>query len=151
MVYGMFEPVVGGLQAVVGAKVNRIAMDEDTLVFDTDKGLFAFTVSGDCCSCSYFYDFYGVDKLLENGPVTAVGEIELDQSEVVQRECTVAYGFQLITENDKWGEQTSVFSFRNDSNGYYGGWMEPLPTDSPHQDWKRFFELHELVHDTTLD
>lgn len=153
MVYGMFEPQVGGLESIVGAIVNRIAMDEDTLVFDTDKGLFAFTVYGDCCSLSYFYDFYGVDKLLGNGPVTEVHEVELDQSDVQQRDYTQAYGFSLVTEHPTWGAQTSVFSFRNDSNGYYGGWMEALSTDNPdnpYHDWEKFFALHEIVCDTTL-
>lgn len=33
------------------------------------------------------------------------------------------YGYKIISES-KWGDQTSVFSFRNSSNGYYGGWMD---------------------------
>ena len=33
------------------------------------------------------------------------------------------YGYAITTESEQFGEMTSVFSFRNSSNGYYGGWM----------------------------
>jgi hypothetical protein len=37
------------------------------------------------------------------------------------------YGYSITLEpkeNDYYGERTAVFSFRNESNGYYGGWIE---------------------------
>lgn len=111
-------------------------MDEDTLTFVTDKGDFAYRVEGDCCSTSVFYDFYGVKNLLENGVVTEVKEVELHPIDIVKEDnysekdkkgCDASiqvYGYQLTTISEKFGEVTSVFSFRNYSNGYYGGWME---------------------------
>lgn len=111
------------LQPLVGAKVTRVSMTEDDLIFETDKGNFHYTVYGDCCSWSYFYDFVGVDKLIANGPVTGVKTVELESFEQGY-DFTQCYGYQIFSEHPVWGEQTSVFSFRNDSNGYYGGSLE---------------------------
>jgi hypothetical protein len=137
-----------GLTRLVGKKIQRIAMSEGELAFGTDQGLIAFQVEGDCCSHSYFYDFYGVEKLLVNGPVTEVGAVDIDESTVEQHECTQAYGFKIISTSPVWGDQTSVFSFRNDSNGYYGGWMYPL--DTSWNNWDEFFFNNEIGTDTIL-
>lgn len=119
------------LDILVGKKINAVYINDRFLRFDFDGVNFiVFTVEGDCCSHSYFYDFYGVKKLLDNGPVISVREIALEDPEIKKdedgycAECTRAYGFELVTESREFGEQTSVVSFRNDSNGYYGGWME---------------------------
>lgn len=109
---------------LVGAKIQQIFMDFDVLTFITDKGNFSYGVTADCCSSSYFYDFHGVQKLLENGPVVSTRSIDLedpDDEDARRGDVVVAYGFEIVTEHPKWGEQTSVVSFRNDSNGYYGG------------------------------
>lgn len=111
---------------LTGKAIAGVWMDEDHLKFATDKGDLFFTVYGDCCSHSYFYDFHGVKKLLANGPVVSAGEVALDDSDAKPRhdECVKVYGFEIVTEDPVFGEVTSVFSFRNDSNGYYGGEME---------------------------
>jgi hypothetical protein len=125
------------LKELVGKKIQKIRMDEDWLVFETDKGNYAFTVGGDCCSHSFFYDFYGVKNLLQNGEVLEVEEIELDVPEYTikpENDKIEAYGYRLTTAHEYWGKKSSVFSFRNDSNGYYGGWMdysENYPPDVP--------------------
>lgn len=111
------------LEDIVGKKVLRIFMNEDSLKLVTGDKTFTFTVKGECCSHSYFYDFYGVKHLLNNGPVTEVKEVELGGMEPEYGDRTDCYGFQLTTEHPEFGPVTSVFSFRNDNNGYYGGWM----------------------------
>jgi len=116
-------------QRLVGKKVKRIFMNEDYLKFETDSGNVVFGVEGDCCSHSYFHDFIGVSKLLENGKIISVKEIRLSLSEEEQKEVDEyedinVYGFEIVTEHSTFGEQTSVFSFRNSSNGYYGGSLE---------------------------
>jgi hypothetical protein len=119
------------LKELIGKKVRTIRMNEDWLVFETDKGNYAFTVEGECCSHSYFYDFYGVKNLLQNGEVLEVEEIELDVPDYTikpENDEIEAYGYRLTTEHEYWGKKSSVFSFRNDSNGYYGGWMEHSET-----------------------
>jgi hypothetical protein len=124
------------LKQMVGATVAAIYISEEYLTFETDRGLFGFTVEGDCCSNSYFFDFHGVEHLLSNGPVLAFEEVELspgdpgyrpstwqDGTGDVQGDYVRVYGYRLTTEHLAFGPVSSVFSFRNLSNGYYGGWM----------------------------
>jgi hypothetical protein len=110
-------------------------------------------VFGDCCSNSYFHDFFGVKKLLENGPVVSAESVKLQPGDpghykpaplkdpeaqavmdaLVNRDdddeyCLKVYGFRFVTEHPTWGEQSSVIAFRNSSNGYYGGWMSVAET-----------------------
>ena len=114
-------------QQMVGRKVTKIFMNTDFLRFETDKGPVVFGVDGDCCSTSRFYDFYGVKNLLNNGAITEVAKVDItpktgdkDQGAIDIGETSV-YGYQLTTESPEFGQVTSVFSFRNYSNGYYGG------------------------------
>lgn len=111
---------------LVGKTIKRIFMSNKYLQFDTSGSTFLYTVDGDCCSYSYFYDFHGVKKLLLGNPVISAREIELSEptdEDARKDDVVAAYGFEIVTEDPKYGEVTSVFSFRNDSNGYYGGWM----------------------------
>lgn len=122
------------IERLVGKVVLKIYMNEDFLKFETDQGNVVFEVDGDCCSHSYFHDFIGVKKLLENGTVLSAKEISLELSEDEQKkldsdEDIKVYGFEIVTGHPQFGEQTSVFSFRNSSNGYYGGDMYNAPDD----------------------
>lgn len=118
--------IEGGL---IGKKINKIFMNKEYLRFETDAGNVTFTIYGDCCSYSFFYDFYGVGNLLKNGRVKEFKEVQLDPLSDNEYGCTSVYGFQITTESEEFGEMTSVFSFRNESNGYYGGWMEDSSYD----------------------
>lgn len=123
------------LERLVGSIIEKIYMNEEYLTFVTDKGVFSYTVIGDCCSHSYFFDFYGVKQLIGNEILT-FERVELAVGDVGYRKATydvgitdwseevAVYGFRLTTNHALFGELTSVFSFRNASNGYYGGWME---------------------------
>lgn len=117
------------IEKLVGRTIKKIYMNEDYLKFETDLGTFVYAVEGDCCSHSYFHDFIGVKKLLAGNPVKSVKPVELAQSDSrvqVNRndsEEIAYYGYEIVTEDPKFGDVTSVFSFRNSSNGYYGGWM----------------------------
>jgi hypothetical protein len=115
------------LNKLVGQTITNIWMDHENLVFEFANGnRQAYTVYGDCCSCSYFYDFLGVEKLLNNGPVVSTQRIDLDtpdDKDAQQGDYVQAYGFEIVTEDPLFGSVTSVVSFRNDSNGYYGGTM----------------------------
>jgi hypothetical protein len=114
------------MQELVGKKVKGIGMTEDYLRFITDDGNFTFEVSGDCCSHSFFYDFIGVKKLLENGPIKLIEDVdkEDDGKRKLGNDSISCYGVRFVTEDPKFGEVSSVMSFRNDSNGYYGGSLE---------------------------
>lgn len=130
-------------------------MNDEYLIFETDRGATAYTVEGDCCSRSYFHDFIGVKKLLENGPVIEASEVKDDSlptelagpeeqdGDRYEDEYIQVYGYRLVTEHPLFGEQTSVFAFRNASNGYYGGWMfdAEVPAD----------EIPEILDDVLGD
>ena len=113
------------MKEIIGKKINKIFIDSTYLRFETDHGSFSYKVSGDCCSSSYFHDFIGVEKLLKNGEIKLVEEIEMDEVTDADddQDCVQAYGYRLTTEDEKFGEVSSVLSFRNESNGYYGGSM----------------------------
>lgn len=117
------------LKDLVGKKVKRIFVNQEYLKFETDEGDFTYRVDGECCSSSYFYDFYGVKNLLENGKITEIKEVDIHQTSSFAEErygdVIEIYGYQLTTEGD-WGEVTSAFSFRNSSNGYYGGSIDKV-------------------------
>ena len=113
------------LQDLIGKKVKRLFLNDQFLKFETDNGDFTYAVDGDCCSHSYFYDFYGVKNLLENGAIKEIKEVELNPTDLLAKkddyDSISVYGFQITTESEEYGDVTSVFSFRNSSNGYYGG------------------------------
>lgn len=121
-----------GLKALVGKTLTKVEISDEYLVFtDTAGEVFSFDVEGDCCSHSYFYDIYHPNRLVRGEPVLEVETIALtdpDDANARKGDCVVAYGYRIVTEG-KWGDWSTVVSFRNDSNGYYGGWMNG-PSDT---------------------
>jgi hypothetical protein len=115
-------------QEIVGKKVLGVYLDEDLLAFDTTQGTVGFSVEGDCCSHSSFHDILGVRKLIESGPVIKVEEVpasfECDNYSEPGDDSISNYGYAFVADHPTFGEITCVVSFRNNSNGYYGGWME---------------------------
>lgn len=123
------------IDRLIGRTINKIYMNEDYLKFETNLGNVVFRVYGDCCSQSYFHDFIGVEKLLKGNPVvsgksieltTTDSEVQVNRNDNDEVEC---YGYEIVTEDPQFGEVTSVFSFRNSSNGYYGGSLENASDD----------------------
>lgn len=115
------------LEKLIGKTVTGILMDEDNLVFETNEGEVCYGVEGDCCSTSYFFDFYGVKNVIGR-KVIDFGEVNLAPGDVGYHKETydtddAVYGYRITVEHELFGEVSAVFSFRNESNGYYGGWM----------------------------
>ena len=150
------------IQSLVRETVKAVAWngDAEMLILTEDKTL-EFSVTGDCCSHSYFYDFIGIKNLLNNGKIIKAEAVLLNAEDAILfkqgiLECQIhndnpkllralkvqqtliemgkektkqdtseesiqVYGYRLITVSPNWGEVSSVFSFRNSSNGYYGG------------------------------
>jgi len=107
---------------LVGKTIIAIYIKLDTLKFITDGGVVECFVDGDCCSDSFFYDFYGVKSILGR-KVKEVIEVENMGNADTTCEDTQCYGYKIVVEDPVWLELTGVFSFRNESNGYYGGNM----------------------------
>lgn len=118
------------MREMIGFKIKKVLMSTEYLVFVGENQIgrkeFIYTVEGDCCSHSYFYDFYGMKKLVNdsNGVVTQINDKNLtepDDANFRAGEVVAVYGIEIVTDHEYYGSQTSVLSFRNDSNGYYGG------------------------------
>lgn len=117
--------------AIVGKTLRSIRYDDQHLFLIFDEDYLSLTVYGDCCSSSYFHDFYGVDRVM-NHKITDFTSIELDPTDLKAShngDVVEVYGYKIVCEpgaNDIYydGQPTAVFSFRNDSNGYYGGSLE---------------------------
>ena len=138
----MFDSTAEMGAPLIGRTVSAIYVSESRLTFDTDAGQVSYEVEGDCCSSSYFHDVVGVEHLLSNGPVTAFEEVDLQPGDPGyhdpncegswtgpaacggNHDAIAVYGYRLTTEHPKFGPVSTVIAFRNDSNGYYGGWME---------------------------
>lgn len=124
---------------IVGKKIEKIRFNEEYLVFEFHDSVFAVGVEGDCCSTSYFYDFYGVEAIIGH-VVEDIVEIELDPTDLKAShngDCIEVYGYKITCKNNGddddyniYGStRTGVFSFRNDSNGYYGGYLCAVSED----------------------
>jgi hypothetical protein len=66
------------MQRLIGKKIEKVFIGEaeESLYVTTDQGILKFTVSGDCCSESWFSDIYNFDALT-GGVVRTVEDIEL--------------------------------------------------------------------------
>lgn len=118
------------MKELVGKKIKALSINEDQsmLRFDTDVGPVDFCAFGDCCSESWFADITGVDALI-GGLVASADEVGMDGYNVNdgrgRQEEDSAYGYKITTDK---GYADVVF--RNSSNGYYGGWIEPVEKPS---------------------
>lgn len=118
-----------------GKTIEKVIMSpNDLLTFHTDSGPVSFRVEGDCCSSSYFYEITGIDKILGKKIEEIVELPDIDVKDAPPEcECVQAYAFRLsaapsLTEvaGEELETSNSAFVvFRNESNGYYGGYMEP--------------------------
>lgn len=123
------------LKELIGKIIKRVEISEDYLVFTTEdfEGTLtkhSFYVYGECCSHSYFSEVYGVAKLV--GPVVSIEEdddnaVLQDPPEITESYANdvKVYGYKIVSDHPMFGEVTTVIGFRNVSNGYYGGAMEP--------------------------
>src|SRR5690606_9187986 len=125
------------LSDMIGRTVNAIFWSEDTLVFLTDTEPVAYAVEGDCCSHSYFHDFYGVEYLLKNGPVISAEDIERAPVGADYRAATAAEGvgavdwgevavcaYRLTTAHPLFAPVSSVVWLRSSATGDYRGRVE---------------------------
>lgn len=119
------------MKELIGKKITglRINEDQSVLVFDTDQGAVGYVTYGDCCSETWFADITGVSALL-GGTVQTADEIGMEGYSVddgrTRQEYDEAYGYKLTTDK---GYADIVF--RNSSNGYYGGSIDPLRGEPP--------------------
>lgn len=114
------------LKAVEGAKVTKVwdGNGEVAISFDNGKTLYSAS-EGDCCSYSWVAHVSGVAAVIgqsidraEERPEYATHADESDETSK-SADVLALYGVTLITER---GDMLDI-DYRNDSNGYYGGWL----------------------------
>jgi len=107
---------------LIGKKIERVFISKngnDQMVFITDQNeRILYSAEGDCCSYSYFQDLIGVKNLLGH-TIESVESIDLEHDGWTNHDENKSYGYIIRTDNG-----VCVLSFRNASNGYYGGWLQ---------------------------
>ncbi len=120
------------MKELLGRTIKSVyKMGDTTLVFKTDKGLISYDTHGDCCSSSWFSNITGIKNLLGQKVNEVVEREEFSDDEIkkaeaeykknneYEAESLALYGYLLKTDKG-----TCDIEFRNESNGYYGGWCE---------------------------
>lgn len=102
-------------KTITGMKISE---DKQSLLFETDIGRFKSWVYGDCCSHSWIEHV----ELPVNGfpaKVLSVRYVDMPDLGNGDAECRRYYGFKIVTDKGD-----ILIDYRNDSNGYYGGYIE---------------------------
>lgn len=116
------------LEKLVGSKIKGIYLNikNDYLKIVTDKGDYNFVVMGDCCSKSWITHMNGADKVTE-GIVIEEIETRPDSYKRYVAEEDKEYDRNVIQDyitTIKTDKGSLDIEFRNNSNGYYSGWLE---------------------------
>jgi uncharacterized protein (TIGR02996 family) len=114
--------------SLVGRTVRQVKFNGDHLLtLLTDEGPIGYRAEGDCCSWSWYYRILNPENLIDQ-KVVAVSEGRTDDVDpndgLGQQEDDQVYGYCLMT-----AKGATEITFRNSSNGYYGGWIKPVHTD----------------------
>ena len=129
----------------LGGRITEIGIDTQYLFINTEQGSVLMAALGGCCSNTMIHDIIGVKKVLNTGPLVSIRPTH-QASEACENytepwdDCVQNYGLEIVVDHPEYGEVTCVVSYRNNSNGYYGGYLKlagsnrrnvPLITD----DW----------------
>lgn len=106
---------------LIGETITRIDRpDDETLVLHLQSGRTArLTTEGDCCSHSWIEGIDDTSALL--GKIQEVEEmdnVQVDQEDEYG-DLIQFYGLKITTDKGR-----CVIDYRNESNGYYGGYMD---------------------------
>jgi len=132
------------MEELLQKTIVKIELNEnnDQIVFLTDSGdgikRIAYHVEGDCCSVSWIYSLSGVKNLLGQKVIEVIRKELPEPSESEQKGHDVLqdYGITLKTEKGYFD-----LVYRNESNGYYGGYLSC-------NTWSENFEgMREITED----
>lgn len=118
-------------EQLLGRIIEEVAVSDQRISLKVrDLGWLNGKVWGDCCSDSYIEKVVGAEKIL-NKRITDVKEFDLQPGELdstYRQEELRIYGIRISVEPEYTylGEKSSsmIIDFRNESNGYYGGYIE---------------------------
>jgi hypothetical protein len=110
------------LSVLIGKTLKNIETSKDEVVFHTECGeVHRYGMDSDCCSVSWFEGFEGLETAIGK-KVVAVEETELPNRVVpppTRQECEKEYYYAVKLED----APPFIIIGRNESNGYYGGWI----------------------------
>lgn len=114
--------------------------NEDVIIFNTSMGNHWFAIFGDCCSTSWIEHISGVDFLLD----AVIKQIDIE-SEILEKldegGITEATFYKITTDKG-----SATIEFRNSSNGYYSGSLEPFK-EYPPRKTKEHYTLSRVEKD----
>lgn len=105
-------------RVLMGVAVKK-GEDDLVLIFSGEAPL-VVAVEGDCCSHSYWHEVIGAASCY-GGVITGTRQLNLPEPDQGGHECLQAYGYAVDTTLG-----SVRFVFRNESNGYYGGWANDV-------------------------
>jgi len=119
---------------LVGKKLRSVKLSEDNdkITFTLSDGTtHSFGVEGDCCSSSWI-EHFEVPKGLRGATVLSVNDVDMEphdghscedgaSGKPCGHDCLSVYHTQFRTDKGD-----IVLEYRNDSNGYYGGYLIDL-------------------------
>lgn len=112
-------------EGLVGRILYRITDENDDLQLHLDNGeIVYFDATGDCCSESWVEH---IDSPQKPEKIVQIQEIQISGYEPTEYkkkskesiDVLDCYFYQIVTEGGSY-----LIELRNDSNGYYGGWLE---------------------------
>lgn len=112
------EDMVGA--RILGIKLNGL---KDYMRVETDKGEFNFIAVGGCCSTSWIEHLNGIKNVIE-GIVTVAPVI--GHTDPVREHGNSDDDFNVTVDyitSIKTNKGMLDIEFRNNSNGYYSGWL----------------------------
>lgn len=109
----------GMLNKKIASVVLEKSKDILTFNFD-DNTLQAFTVEGDCCSSSWV-EHLDMPNDVEGATLLSIEELGTEEVKDPEHECLLVYQVHFNTDRG-----TIALEFRNSSNGYYCGWLQPI-------------------------
>lgn len=116
------------LDVLIGKTIHKIYLNKErdviAFVVDGEPYPFMYYAEGDCCSNSWFEHIDNVPALID-AIVTAIDSEHGDQ-QGKHGDDVIEWDFIKITTH----KGKATLEFRNQSNGYYGGWLERI-TDQP--------------------
>lgn len=122
---------------LVGRTLTSVRQDGDDVVLRFTDGVKRYRAYGDCCSSSWI-EHLTVPDLGRGAEVLRVTEVDVPVSDEMKAEqdarlkakgeyetdCLQVYHTAIATTK---GEV--IIEYRNDSNGYYGGYLEEVEPD----------------------
>jgi hypothetical protein len=129
--------------------LEKIAITSDKLGLKLGDKWLVIPVGGDCCSSSYYNDLFMLGNIIGK-KIVSIEEISLEgdkyKDKKLDYDLIQYYGLKFNAEDteSEFGTVSNnmVVSFRNESNGYYGGYIDTVYVSET-------FDGKEVVGDIT--